>query len=112
MMGDHEVGDDGSGVWFCGPECFYDHMSECPKIEACHKYFVSSDPYSLPIVMLPEGWLFAYLSAMGPNSENIDYEVSLIKPTGRFLVEGDEEVYGRGPSPRAAMLDAIEKAGK
>lgn len=69
-------------------------------------------PNHLPIAMVPEGWLFAHLSAIGPNSENIDYEVSLIRPTGRFLVEGDEEVYGRGPNPRAAMLDVIEKATK
>lgn len=60
-MSDHQVGEDSGGVWMCDPECPFDDMHDCPKWEACHKYYLS-----LPIEMVPEGheWIAATLAAI------------------------------------------------
>lgn len=111
-MSDHQVGEDSDGIWMCGPECFFTDMHDCPKWEACHKYHINSDPFRLPIEAIPDGWVFTVLVAMETKGGGVDYEALLLLPIGKFLIEGDREVYGHGPSPRAAMLNAIEQITK
>jgi hypothetical protein len=97
-VSNHQVGEDGDGVWMCGPECPFDDMHYCPKHETCHKHHVSCDPYRLPVEAVPDGWAFLALSF-----EDQIYSCDLRNPNVGYWQNG------KGTTPRAAMLSAIEK---
>lgn len=62
----------------------------------------TENPNLLPLELLPEGWAFKNLSKYGMDNYRCDIAE---KDKFGFVHYGD----GRGPTPRAAMLAAIEK---
>lgn len=106
-MTDHQVSEDSDGVWMCGPECPFDDMNECPKWEACHKYFISSDPYCLPVHLVPEGWTIEniYQDMKQPEETRWSCEIYRNELPHTFIER-------QAPNPRAAMLAAIDGIGK
>lgn len=59
---------------------------------------------ALDLSLVPEPWLFSQISRIGA-----DLECCLVLPAGSFLFEADEERYGTGPTPAAALNAAIER---
>lgn len=60
---------------------------------------------ALDLSAVPEGWLFESIVRVKKY-----FECDLVRPIGSFLISGDREVYGTGPTPSAALSSAIERA--
>lgn len=78
--------------------CWFDEKGERQWYNDDDREYTRSVDDALTLV--PEGWLWTWSG----------HEATVEKNSGRFLVEGDKEFYGRGHSPAIAICIAALRA--